>query len=67
VEPAVRIVIEDADGVLRVTASHPIHLLLLRYDDLLAEPRPVECDAGVNPRRVERLFRIHEEEAEDRD
>lgn len=54
---AVRIVIEDADGVLRVTADQPVRVLLVRWNDLLADPQPVECDVSVDPRRVERLFR----------
>ena len=60
----IRIVIEDADGVLRVTATHSIRLLLLRYDDLLADPQPVECDVSVDPRRVEQLFRNHNSDEE---
>lgn len=56
-EPVVRIVIEDASGVLRVTADRPVRVLLVRYDDLLADPQPEDLEVGVDPRRVERLFR----------
>lgn len=65
VDAVVRIVIEDADGVTRVTADRPVQVLLVRYDDLLVEPQLVECDVSVNPRRVERLFRDPDSAAEE--
>jgi hypothetical protein len=57
VDAAVRIVIEDADGVLRVTADRPVRVLLIRYDDLLADPQPENLEVSVAPRRVRRLYR----------
>jgi len=59
----IRIVIEDADGVIRVTTDHPVRVLLIRYDDLTADPQPEDLEVSVDPRRVERLFRIHGKEA----
>lgn len=56
-DPVPRIVIEDADGVLRVTADHPVRVLLVRWDDLLADPQPEDLEVSVDPRRVERLYR----------
>jgi hypothetical protein len=64
VEPAVRIVIEDADGVLRVTADRPVRVLLVRYDDLLAAPQPEDLEVDVDPRRVRRMFRNHSDDEE---
>lgn len=63
-EPAVRIVIEDADGVLRVAADHPVRVLLIRYDDLLADPQPENIVVDLNPRRVEQLFQNHRDDEE---
>ena len=59
----VRIVIEDADGVHRVTADRLVRVLLLRYDDLLADPQPENTEVDLDPQRVERLFREHSDEA----
>lgn len=56
-DAAVRIVIEDADGILRVTADRPVRVLLIRWDDLLADPQPEDLEVEVDPRRVERQFR----------
>lgn len=56
-EPVARIVIENADGVLRVTTDHPVRVLLIRWDDLLADPQPENLEVEVDPRRVERQFR----------
>ena len=55
----IRIVIEIADGVVRVTSDRPVEVLVVRYDDLLAEPEPEDCPVAVDARRVERLFRAH--------
>ena len=55
----VRIVIEMADGVTRATADRPVELLLVRYDDLLADAQPEVCRVVVDARRVGRLFRAH--------
>ena len=60
----IRIVIEDADGVLRVAATHSIRLLLLRYDDLLADPQQENIVVDLNPRRVEQLFQNHNSDEE---
>lgn len=56
-DPVVRIVIEEADGVLRVTADRPVRVLLIRWDDLLADPQPEDLEVHVDPRRVGRLVR----------
>lgn len=48
-----------ADGVAKATASRPIKLLLVRYDDLLAEAQPESCPVVVDAHRVEQLFRAH--------
>lgn len=55
----IRIVIEIADGVARATANRPVELLLIRYDDLLADAQSEDCQVVVNAHRVERLFRAH--------
>lgn len=55
----VRIVIEVSDGVVSVTADRPVEVLVLRYDDLLADAVPEACPVAVNHRRVNRLFREH--------
>jgi hypothetical protein len=60
----IRIVIEDADGVLRITADHPVRVLLLRYDDLLADPQREDLEVDLDPRRVERLFQNHSDDEE---
>lgn len=60
----IRIVIEDADGVLTVTADRPVRVLLIRWDDLLADPQPDDLEVSVDPRRVERLFRNHDADEE---
>ena len=56
-EAVVRVVIEDADGVIRVTADRPVRVLLIRWDDLLADPQPEDLEVDLDPRRVGRLFR----------
>lgn len=61
-EAVVRIVVEDADGVLRVTTDHPVRVLLIRWDDLLADPQPEDLSVDLDPRRVERLFENHSDE-----
>lgn len=53
----IRLVIEIADGVVRVTAPRPVEVLLVRYDDLLADPRSEECSVAVSRARVAQLFR----------
>lgn len=58
----IRVVIEVADGVVRVTAARPVEVLLVRYDDLLADAQPEDCPVAVDARRVERLFRAHSDE-----
>ena len=55
----IRIVIEIADGVVRVAANRPAEVLLVRYDDLLADAQPEDCPVTVDARRVERLVRAH--------
>lgn len=55
----IRVVIEVADGIVRVTADGRVEILLLRYDDLLADAQPEDCPVAVDRRRVERLFRTH--------
>ena len=51
------LVIEDADGVIRVTADRPVQVLLIRYDDLTAAPQPEDIEVDLDPQRVEQLFR----------
>ena len=63
-ENIVRVVIEDADGVLRVAADRSVRVLLIRYDDLLADPQPENIEVDLNPRRVEQLFRTHNSDEE---
>ena len=53
----IRILIELADGVVNVTADRLVEVLVLRYDDLLADAVPERCPVAVNRRRVNRLFR----------
>ena len=60
----IRIVIEDADGVLRVTADRSVRVLLVRYDDLLADPQTEDLAVSVDPRRAEQLFRKHNSDEE---
>ncbi len=55
----IRIVIEIADGVASVTANRPIEVLLVRYDDLLADAQREACPVAVDARRVEQLYRTH--------
>ena len=55
----IRIVIEIADGVARATANRPTEVLIVRYDDLLADAQREACPVAVDARRVERPFRAH--------
>lgn len=55
----IRIVIEMADSVISVTANQPIDVLLVRYDDLLADAQSEDCPVAVGARLVEQLYRTH--------
>lgn len=66
VGPVIRLVIEDADGVIRVTADQPVRVLLIRYDDWTADPQPEDLEVSVDPRRVHRMYRDHSDDEERR-